>query len=288
MPLWKQILLGLYYPATYPYRYWNNRRMAANGRAPVMVVLFHRIAYDWANSWTTHTETFIKDIRWLKNRFEMVSLAEAQRRIAQPNNDKPCVAVTFDDGYAVNCDVALPLLIEENIPCTYFVTTENVLRGNTFEHDTAMGNHFEPNTIAQLRDVADAGIEIGAHTRTHPHLGRIVDANERYDEIVAARDDLQDALGYPVRRFAVPFGQHEHLSDEVFKLCHESNFDCVVSAYGGYNWPGGDPFHLQRMGVDGPHLRMKNWTTVDPSKIVRIKRFSYSLEQADPVMAGAV
>ena len=288
MPLWKQILLGLYYPATYPYRCWNNRRMAANGRSPVMVVLFHRIAYDWANSWTTHTETFSKDIRWLKSRFDMISLEEAQRRVRQPQNHKPCVAVTFDDGYAVNCDVALPLLIEEDIPCTYFVTTENVLHGKAFEHDTAMGNDFEPNTIAQLRELAAAGIEIGAHTRTHPHLGRIDDADERYDEIVAARDELQDALGYPVRRFAVPFGQHEHLSDEVFKLCHESGFDCVVSAYGGYNWPGGDPFHLQRMGVDGPYLRMKNWTTVDPSKIARIKRFSYSLEPTDSLVAGAV
>jgi len=288
MPLWKQILLGFYYPASYPIRYWNNQRLAANGQAPVMVVLFHRVAYDWANAWTTHTDTFIRDIRWLKAHFEMVSLEEAQRRVELPRNDKPCIAVTFDDGYACNCDVAFPLLIEEGIPCTYFVTTENVLNGTMFEHDTLMGNQFKPNTIEQLREAAAAGIEIGAHTRTHPHLGKITDPETRYDEIVVARNDLQDALGYPVRRFAVPFGQHEHLSDEVFQMCHESGFDCVVSAYGGYNWPGGDPFHLQRMGIDGPYMRMKNWTTVDPQKLLRIEQFHYSLESQNTVAAGAV
>lgn len=288
MAPWKRLLLSLYYPATYPYRHWWNRQLALSGRAPIMVVLFHRVADDTANGWTTRTETFIRDIHWLKAHFELVSLEEAQNRIRTATNHRPCVAVTFDDGYASNCDVALPLLIDEGIPCTYFVTTENVLTGKPFEHDLAMGNRFEPNNASQLREAAEAGIEIGAHTRTHPHLGLIKDPAERYDEIVAARNDLQDALGCLVRRFAVPFGQHEHLSDAVFNLCYEAGFECVVSAYGGYNWPCGDAFHLQRMGVDGPFLRMKNWTTLDPLKLLRIKRFQYCLDMdsADSPAAG--
>ena len=288
MHLWKRLLLSVYYPATWPYRQLRNRQRATAGQAPIMVVLFHRVAPDRANGWTTHTETFVRDIDWLKKNFELISLAEAQNRIRRPRNDRPCVSVTFDDGYASNCELALPLLIDKGIPCTYFVTTENVLFGKPFAHDLAMGNRFEPNNISQLRDLARAGVEIGAHTRTHPHLGRIDDPARRYDEIVAARNDLQDALGFAVQRFAVPFGQHEHLNDAVFQLCNEAGFECVVSAYGGYNWPGGDPFHLQRMGTDGPYLRMKNWTTVDPMKLLRIKRFQYSLDTKSPVSVGAV
>ena len=40
-------------------------------------------------------------------------------------------------------------------------------------------------------------------------------------------------------------------------------YDSVSTAYGGYNWPD-DPFHLQRIGAEGPLLRLKNWLTVDP------------------------
>ena len=68
----------------------------------------------------------------------MVSLAEAQRRLASGRNDRPCVSITFDDGYADNCDQALPLLIRERIPCTYFVTTRNVIDGKPFPHDVAV------------------------------------------------------------------------------------------------------------------------------------------------------
>ena len=287
MPVWKWLLLNLYYPSTVVLRQMRNRRMAASGRAPVMVLIFHRVAHDRANSWTTHADTFIKDIRWLHAHFELISLEEAQKRVRRPTNRRPCVAITFDDGYASNCDRALPLLFELEIPCTYFVTTQNALEGRPFEHDLSMGNRFEPNTIDQLRELADRGIEIGAHTRTHPHLGRIASRDRLYDEIVAARDDLQDALGYPVRRFAVPFGHHEHLSSDVFQLCYDGGFECVVSAYGGYNYPGGDAFHLQRMGVDGPFLRLKNWTTVDPMKEIRIRRFQYELDTSICQPVGA-
>ena len=291
MPFWKRLLLACYYPASWPLRCGSNRLAAARGRAPIMVVLFHRIANDWANNWTTHTKTFLKDIDWLEEHYELISLAEAQRRVGQPRNDRPCVAITFDDGYACNCDVALPLLIERGIPCTYFVTAENVLKGKPFQHDLEMGHRFPPNTVGQLRDMVRAGIEIGAHTRTHAHLGRLTDPDRRYDEIVAARDDLQQALGCPVTRFAVPFGQYEHLSDGVFRLCYENGFECIVSAYGGYNWPGGDPFHMQRIGADGPHLRLRNWTTVDPLKLLRIRRFQYELaagtkERQEPIGAA--
>src|SRR5581483_9025052 len=104
-------------------------------------------------------------IAWLQERFDLISLEEAQRRIASGKNERPSVSITFDDGYAVNCDYALPLLIENGIPCTYFVSSGPVLEGTSFEHDRAMGNHFAPNTVAQLRQLAAAGVEIGAHTR---------------------------------------------------------------------------------------------------------------------------
>ncbi|MFV2003112.1 MAG: polysaccharide deacetylase family protein, partial [Paracoccaceae bacterium] len=84
----------------------------------------------------------------------------------------------------------MPLLIREGIPCTYFVTLPNVLDGQPFAHDLARANTPLPNTALpntplpntplpntpeQLRAMAAAGIEIGAHTYTHPDLARIAD-----------------------------------------------------------------------------------------------------------------
>ncbi|HUT14286.1 MAG TPA: polysaccharide deacetylase family protein [Thermoguttaceae bacterium] len=276
MPVWKQLLLSLYYHGTRPLRWWNLRRAVAERRVPVVVLYYHRVADDRANDWTISNRLFARQIRWLQSHFELISLEEAQRRIRTGENDRPCVSITFDDGYADNCREAIPLLIRERIPCTYFVTLQNVLDGKPFSHDLAEGNAFLPNTLEQLRAMAAAGIEIGAHTRTHAGLATIADPRRLHDEIVVAGEQLQQAVGRPVRHFAFPFGQYAHLSREAFAAAEKAGYEAVCSAYGGFNFPGDDPFHLHRIPADDVMIRLKNWTTLDPRKL-DTPRFDYDV-----------
>jgi peptidoglycan/xylan/chitin deacetylase (PgdA/CDA1 family) len=175
----------------------------------------------------------------------------------------------------VNCERALPVLIDKHIPCTYFVTAQAVLEGRTFAHDHGTRGNTKPNSIGQLRDLASAGIEIGAHSRTHPDFGRISDWNVLHDEIVVAREDLQTAIGTRIGYFAFPFGRHENLNAAAFRIARDAGYDGVLSAYGGYNFAGDDPFHIQRRGVDGPSIRMKNGVVPDPFRERRVLRFDY-------------
>jgi peptidoglycan/xylan/chitin deacetylase (PgdA/CDA1 family) len=274
MPLWKQLLLSLYYHATCPVRAWNRRRLASQGRLPAIVLFWHRIADDRANPWTTSNATFARQIRWLQRRFAFVSLEEAQRRIREGCNREPCVSITFDDGYADNCRQAIPGLIKRGIPCTYFVTVQNVLSGEPFPDDLAMGRRFPTNNLDQLRAMAAAGIEIGAHAFTHASLGAITDRRLLQHEVVAAREELQKALGRPVRYFAFPYGLHANLSPAAFTVSEAAGYSGVCSAYGGFNFPGDDPFHLQRIPGDAPTICVKNWVTMDPRKL-RTPRFEY-------------
>ncbi|MCE9548590.1 MAG: polysaccharide deacetylase family protein [Planctomycetia bacterium] len=272
---WKRALLPAYYAATWPLREWDGRRLAAQGRAPIVVVAYHRVADDRATRWTISNREFRQHITWLARHFDLVTLTEAQRRIAANENHRPTVSITFDDGYADNCREALPLLIRRQIPCTYFVTSQAVLEDRPFEHDLACGMAPRPNTPQQLRALIAAGVEIGAHTRTHADLGTVTDPAVLRDEIVGARDELQSALDCRIRYFAFPFGQHANLSPAAFALAKENGFDGVVSAYGGYNFPGDDPFHLQRACVDGPTSRLKIAVNLDPYKQWKIRRYEY-------------
>ncbi|HEV3138033.1 MAG TPA: polysaccharide deacetylase family protein [Pirellulales bacterium] len=274
MPIWKSLLLNFYYCGSFPHRVWRNAQLRDHGRAPVMVLFYHRVADDRASPWTISTSMFERQIRWLKRHFDMISLAEAQHRVLGRNH-RPCVAITFDDGYADNCRRALPLLIEEQIPCMYFVSSRHVIEDVPFSHDVAIGRPLAPNTPRQIRDMALAGIDIGAHTRTHADLGRITDPNELVDELVGARLELEDLTGASVRYFAFPYGQHANLSTAAFQLARIAGYEGVCSAYGGYNCPGDDPFHLQRIPVDGDMIRLKNWTMFDPRKLRSTRRYEY-------------
>ncbi len=282
MPLWKQLLLSLYYDATCPLRAWNRRRWALQGRLPVIVFLWHRIADDEENGWTTSNAMFLRQIRWLQERFALVSLEEAQRRIRAGCNREPCVSITFDDGYADNCRQAIPWLIEQRIPCTYFVTVQNVLAGEPFPDDLANGRRLTPNSIEELRAMASAGVEIGAHSFTHPNLAAIGDRRLLHREVVAAREELQKALGRPVRFFAFPYGLRQNLTQALFALSEAAGYRGACSAYGGFNFPGDDAFHLQRIPANIPMVCLKNWGTLDPRKL-RIARF----ERRSPAAGGS-
>jgi peptidoglycan/xylan/chitin deacetylase (PgdA/CDA1 family) len=275
MSLWKRLLIGPYYYGTSPFRRLRNAHAAAAGRAPVMIVYYHRVADDGANSWTISHAGFRRQIGWLRRHFELVSLEAAQRRIAAARNFQPCVSITFDDGYAENCREALPWLIQERVPFTYFVTTDNVFQQVPFPHDVSMGHRFAPNTVEQLRELAAAGVEIGGHSRTHADLGKLTDLDVLYDEVVVAGEDLSRAVGVDIRYFAFPFGLHANLHRAAFRMAREAGYAGMCSAYGGYNFPRDDAFHLQRIGCEGPLLRLKNWLTVDPIKQLRTRRYEY-------------
>ena len=75
----------------------------------------------------------------------------------------PEVLVTFDDGHVSNYDRAMPLLVEAGVKAYFFITSDFV----------GKRQHF--CTAAQLREMADAGMVIGAHGKTHRFFADLED-----------------------------------------------------------------------------------------------------------------
>jgi peptidoglycan/xylan/chitin deacetylase (PgdA/CDA1 family) len=282
----RSFMLQLYYRLQYPGRVLANAQREAHGRAPVMVLAYHRIADDAATPWTQSTASFARQIEWLKQHIDLISFAEAQSRIRSGRNHRAAVSITFDDGYAANSVAAIPLLLREQIPCTYFVTSRSVLEGVPFYHDADLGKPLALNTPAQIREMSDAGIEIGNHSWSHPDFGKIRDVDLLFREVVTSGEELSNLVGRPIRYFAFPFGHHRNMNAGVFRLAKEHGYEAVCSAYGGYNFPGDDAFHLQRIMADSALIRLKNWLTVDPRKLMTIERFEYDVADS-PLAVGA-
>lgn len=276
MPNWKLKLIDAYRMATAPYRLKQQRRMRRDGTFPAVTLFYHRVADHPQNDWTIGCDEFKKQIDWFQENFEIVDLEESQRRISSGFNDRPTLSITFDDGYAENCDFALPLLIERRIPVTYFVTTYHTKEQQPFPHDRESGTPLPANTVESLRALDMAGVEIGGHTRTHVDLGKITCEQTLVDEVITASEDLAELVGRKVRYFAFPFGQVQNLNPVVFSMLKEAGFLGVCSAYQGWNPIGGDPFHLQRIHGDPSFERMRNWLTFDP-RMENTERYDYSL-----------
>lgn len=273
MPWWKVLLLQLYLRGTGPGRRRFLRELCEAGRAPVLVVAHHRIADSRPNAWTCPNGVFLDQVRWARDRFDLVTLEEAQRRLRE-GASRPALALTFDDGYAENLDRAFPFLLDQGIPFTCFITLHHVMTGQPYDHDTARGDRFRTLTIDEVRDLARRGVEIGAHTRTHADLAKVTDPAVLHDEVTVAGRDLAAAAGCRVRYFAFAYGWHSSMTPAAFHAAREAGYDAVCSCYGGYNLPGEDPFHLQRFGGPDLLVRFQNWATLDPRKQL-IQRFRY-------------
>lgn len=101
-------------------------------------------------------------------------------------------------------------------------------------------------TRAQVRALADAGMEIGAHTLNHPIL-RLLDDREAEAEMLDSRRELEQITGRRVGSFAFPNGKPGHDYDERHvQIARRLGFDAAASTVAGVCRPGADLYQLPR------------------------------------------
>lgn len=217
----------------------------------VIVLMYHIIAHPLSlqeSRYCCAPERFEVHMRHLaQSHLQVVSL-DAIADAMDGRTDWPAngVAVTFDDGFAHTCTNAMPVLARYKIPATMFALSGHV--GGTNRWMSERGFPERPLMSAQqLRDMAAAGIGIGSHTRTHPHLPAL-DAVTKRDEIRGSKQDLEDLLGRAVTSFAYPYG---HLDGDARLAVEEAGYRSACSVRTGFNGPGVDRFLLRRIEVFG-------------------------------------
>ncbi len=85
---------------------------------------------------------------------------------------------------------------------------------------------------AGLRQLAAAGMSVGAHTLSHPILARASD-DLAWQEISESRSVLENALGRTVWAFAYPFGTAATVTRRDLKLAEQAGFRCAFMNTGG-------------------------------------------------------
>jgi peptidoglycan/xylan/chitin deacetylase (PgdA/CDA1 family) len=287
----------------------------ARQRAKLSIMIFHRVLPrpDPLFPGEVDVAQFDAICGWLKAWFHVLPLDEALRCLSQDRLPARALAITFDDGYADNHDVAMPLLQRHGLCATFYIATGfldggrmwndsviEALRGCTAaELDlagtplsalghlqlggaTAFGQRRAaidrvlgaikyldpvergdcvtalaeragvelPNDLmmssAQVQALRQGGMQIGAHTVSHPILARLGHvAAER--EIVGSKQTLEALLNEPVRQFAYPNGRPgQDYSAESVELVRRLGFDAAVSTAWGVAQRDTDRFQIPR------------------------------------------
>lgn len=101
-----------------------------------------------------------------------------------------------------------------------------------------------------IRDLDQAGMDIGGHTVDHPVLANC-DLERQFLEIETSKKRIEHELGHPITAFSYPVGQTESFTDQTKLILQEVGYEWGFSFYGGYMPPlQYDRYDMKRMPVD--------------------------------------
>ena len=175
------------------------------------ILMYHRIATESFDPWGTAVSPahFAEHLEWLaRNRtvLPLTRLAELHRTGALPAD---AVAITFDDGYRCNAEVAAPMLEQAGLPATIFLPVAWVEKQEPYwwdELEEVILGHDGPtltvgNRVVELgkKNAGDRNWRFGIGPRTSrqrafDEICRLL-SSQPPDEVESAMDELSEQHG---------------------------------------------------------------------------------------------
>ncbi|MCC2680642.1 MAG: Polysaccharide deacetylase [Nitrosospira multiformis] len=106
-------------------------------RARLSILIYHRVlpCQDPLFPEESYAQSFDQQMEQFRACFRIISLSDAIQGLRNGTLPPRAACVTFDDGYADNAEIALPILKKHGIPATFFVAT-GFLDGGRMFNDT--------------------------------------------------------------------------------------------------------------------------------------------------------
>lgn len=169
--------------------------------AGITILIYHRVGGRTPMSVDLPTAQFDDQVGYLAEKCHVVTLDEAADLLVAghaPADDRPVVALTFDDGTADFVEEALPVLVRHRVPVTYYLATDFIEQSRPFPHDGM------PMTWTAAADAVSSGlVTVGSHTHTHALLDRIP-GPAAAAELDRSIELIRDRLGVDAQHFAYP------------------------------------------------------------------------------------
>jgi len=175
--------------------------------------------------------------------YRVVGIGEALPVLRGERSERVAV-ITFDDAYADVYEHALPVLLEAGARATTYAVSACTGGHNAWDAEK-VGARKPVMDGAQLREWRRLGMEVGAHTRTHPWLSELTLEAQRA-EVAGGREELEQLLGERVDQFCYPYGD---LDERVVATVAQAGFAGATTTRRGRARTGDDLLRLSRIPV---------------------------------------
>ena len=226
---------------------------SCRGRPAAPILTWHAISDDAApapagdadDGWTVPQRQFLAQLDALSSAgFQTVSLGGLLDHADKGTELPPrAIVLTFDDGTEDHLERVLPALKAHGMRATFFVTAGKIAddEARRVVEQSAAGT-VRYLTWPEVRELRDAGMEIGAHGLTHARLPDLSDA-AALDELVRSRALIGAALGTPPELMAWPFNSVRARTRE---LAQQAGYRAAAA---GVVHGGSDRYALYRIPI---------------------------------------
>lgn len=158
------------------------------------------------------------------------------------------VVITFDDGFLNTLENAAPVLADCGFTATNYFVSNQIGGSNVWDSKEGI-----PNTacmsVSQLREWADLGHEVGAHTLDHVLLPETPEIEARR-QITESKRALEDMLGSEVTNFCYPYGGNKPIHRE---MVQDAGYKSAVATVSRSSKPDDDPYGIPRLYIRYKH-----------------------------------
>ena len=169
-------------------------------------------------------------------------------RALRDNEELPrrAVVITIDDGYRDVYEIAFPVLRRHRMAATVFLVSRRIGGRNDWGDEGAVAGR--PLMAAEeIEEMRRAGIDFGAHTRSHRSLSAADDA-ELVEQVNGSREDLEELLDDPVDTLAFPYGDFDGRTAPASEL---AGYLAACTNRARPAQPGDHPLLIPRLEISG-------------------------------------
>lgn len=184
-------------------------------------------------------ETFRNMMKTLAKYVRFIRIEEAIRMIeAKEEPTEPLVAFAFDDGFMECYDVFAPVLEEFNTNAIFFINP-NYVDGDeeyiaNFDENIVLTEGRRPMRWNHLKELAERGFVIGAHTMDHYMINSDDEKVLKY-QINTCKQVIEDKIGKVCDCFAFPYGKLTHANRQSIDIaCATYKYVFSLSDYKEY------------------------------------------------------
>jgi peptidoglycan/xylan/chitin deacetylase (PgdA/CDA1 family) len=212
------------------------------------IIFYHSIS-EGSNRFTISPAAFSRQIRYLRDQFQIIRLREIRAALQQQRSDSHRVILTIDDGYVDFLENGYPVLSELGVPATVFVPTGLIGQTNEWEAGRGLPTRRIMNARQLRRLASEALVDIGSHSVTHCNLRSLPPA-QICRQVEDSKAALERVLERPVTMFAYPFGGFDSFSPETARALHAARYDVAVTTVWGTRHSPHDMLTLRRIFLD--------------------------------------